>query len=157
VSGRKIKRRENGLPNAKTGPRPKNRMQVAGMVGQTEYVNLKMLVLARPSGGEGVWLTEGKFRLLRSGRCEKCGERLACDAHHRVLTAQGGPDVASNLAALCRQCHDWCHLHPDEARLGGWILRSGDDFRARAILVWDGSIVLLDDEAGYSFQKWPTK
>jgi hypothetical protein len=124
--------------------------------GDAAWWQLKAQVLARPSGGEGVRRRDGSFQLLRHGRCEKCGQREATDAHHRKAVSQGGPDTASNLAALCRECHDWCHQNPYDARLGGWIIRPNDDPEVRAILPWDGSVVLLDDDACYSFQKWPS-
>jgi 5-methylcytosine-specific restriction endonuclease McrA len=117
--------------------------------------DLKAQVLARPHGGQGHFRKDGTFRLERHGRCERCGKQDAVDAHHRVPVSAGGPDAASNLAALCRECHDWVHQHPSEARLGGWIVRRSEDIAVRAILPWDGSVVLLDDEANYSFQKWP--
>ena len=45
--------------------------------------------------------------------CEQCLEKglsvRAVDIHHKVHRSQGGGDEASNLIALCRQCHDEIH------------------------------------------------
>lgn len=40
--------------------------------------------------------------------CENCG-RIAVDIHHIVFRSQGGTDDASNLIALCRECHNLAH------------------------------------------------
>jgi 5-methylcytosine-specific restriction endonuclease McrA len=40
--------------------------------------------------------------------CHECGKR-AVDIHHVVHRSQGGSDEASNLRALCRECHDKIH------------------------------------------------
>jgi hypothetical protein len=138
-----------------TGPSPKPRVDIGGLAGASDWRDLKSVVLARPQGGEGVWRPGGKFKLIRPGRCERCGLRPATDCHHRKLTAQGGPDAASNLAAICRECHDWCHAHPKDAQLSGFILPPQGDPRVRALLLWDGSLVLIDDQGDYSFQGWP--
>ena len=117
----------------------KRKMNVAGLAPEQEYWRLKASVLARPP----------------NGRCERCGARPAVDAHHRKLVSQGGPDVASNLAALCRECHSWCHAYPLDARAGGWIVTAGTDWAKKALLLWDGSVVTLNDEGGYAFQGYP--
>jgi hypothetical protein len=155
--GRRIKRHETGPPSLKVNPRRKQKVDIDGLAREHDYWSLKALVLARPQGGDGSWRHDGAFRLTRAGLCEKCGRVRATDAHHRKPVAQGGPDVASNLAALCRTCHDWCHGHPAEAVLGGWIVRPHDDFRSKALLLWDGSIAMIDDDANYSFQQWPSR
>src|SRR5258707_62554 len=134
--GKPLRRRK---PMAQRPKRKKARVDIAGLETTPAYWKLKARVLARPL----------------NGRCERCGERKATDAHHRRLVSQGGPDLASNLAALCRQCHDWCHDHPTEARGGGWIVGAGVDWRTKALLLWDGSLVILDDDAGYAFQGYP--
>jgi hypothetical protein len=84
-------------------------------------------------------------------RCERCGQARTLDPHHRKLKSQGGADVASNLAAICRECHDWVHAHVETAVYQGWIVRSGADPAARAITRWDGRMVLLDDGGGYGW------
>jgi 5-methylcytosine-specific restriction endonuclease McrA len=103
---------------------------------QVSWAEMSAEVLKRPLGG----------------RCERCGKRQATDAHHRMSRAQGGPDTPSNLAAICRFCHDEVHEDPAAARPGGWIVPKGSDYRSRALILWDGTIATLDDQYGYSFQ-----
>lgn len=102
---------------------------------------VKRTVLLRPGRGSG-----------QPGPCEHCGRNVATDAHHRVLKGQGGPDVASNLAAVCRLCHDWLHENRIKAQLRGFILPSTADFRRRGMLLYDGLLVTLDDDGDYAFQ-----
>ncbi len=128
-------------PYPRAHVRKKDRVSIGGLETTTGWRQVKAMVLARPPGG----------------RCEACGQRKATDAHHRLLTAQGGPDVASNLAALCRNCHSWCHDHPHSAVARGLIVRPGpgEPWRNRAVLLWDDAIVTLDDDAGYGFVGFP--
>lgn len=157
MSTRKIKRKEGGLPWSKGQPAPKPKLNVGTLQPASDYAQLRILVMARPLGGSAIKLRSGQWKLERAGQCERCGLRQATDAHHRWLLSQGGPDRASNLCALCRECHDWCHKHPGAARLGGWILRPYDDPSTRALLLHDGSIATIDDDGNYSFQKWPDR
>ena len=85
-------------------------------------------------------------------RCERCGAHPAVHAHHRRLASQGGPDVTSNLAALCASCHRWCHEHPAQAAIAGWIIMSGAEPAAIPVTLWDGRLAWLNDEAGYDLQ-----
>ena len=63
-------------------------------------------------------------------RCEKCGdapwtppgEECLLDLHHKIRRSRQGTDRPYNLAALCRQCHDWVHEHPAAAGKEGWLL-----------------------------------
>lgn len=134
--------------------RRKPKVSIAGLAPLTDWKELTARVLARPHGGSG-HLRSGRFILDQPGLCERCGKTRASEAHHRKLVSEGGPDVASNLAALCRQCHSWCHTHPSAARKGGWIVTAWADWEVKALLLWDGSMVLLDDSACYSFIGWP--
>lgn len=46
------------------------------------------------------------------GQCVNCrasGPDVTLDVHHIVPRGQGGSDRLSNLALLCRQCHDAAH------------------------------------------------
>src|SRR6185437_322684 len=63
---------------------PKKKAPVRG--SRHDWQALRALVLARPlMGAPGT-----------AGPCERCGERLATDPHHRILRSEGGRDVASN-------------------------------------------------------------
>jgi HNH endonuclease len=119
-------------------------------LAETTWEAVAALVLQRP------W----------DGRCERCGKERPTDPHHRWLKAQGGLDVPSNLAALCRPCHDWCHQHPAEAAEGGWIVQAAPpvslipftagpyDFRGTPIRLHDGRVARLDDYYGYDVIDW---
>lgn len=64
------------------------------------------------------------------GCCDRCGRLLppaGFEAHHRKLRSRGGQDSAANLLALCPGCHAWCHNHPGEATLAGFIVPSYTD------------------------------
>lgn len=43
-----------------------------------------------------------------NGLCVMCG-RVASDVHHIVFRSQLGTSELSNLACLCRGCHDKAH------------------------------------------------
>ena len=76
-------------------------------------------------------------------------EGTPADPHHRWLKSQAGLDVPSNLAALGRGCHDWCHQHPAEAEAGGWIVQAPYDFRGTPVRLHNGLLVRLTDDYGY--------
>ena len=105
----------------------------------TEWAAMAALVMQRP------W----------DGRCERCGLRRPVDPHHRLMRSHGGPDVPSNLAALCRVCHDDVHGHPGLAYDQGWLVRSGGDFAAIPLTLHSGAVVVLEDDYGYRFLRWP--
>ncbi|MCI5836251.1 MAG: HNH endonuclease [Veillonellaceae bacterium] len=42
------------------------------------------------------------------GLCVMCG-RPGTDSHHIVFRSQGGKDELTNLATLCRYCHEQAH------------------------------------------------
>jgi hypothetical protein len=88
------------------------------------------------------------------GVCERCGLRPPTEAHHRWLRGQGGPDVPSNLASLCAECHKWCHAHPVAATEAGWIVQAPYDFRQVGLTLAGGMECLLDDLYGYEITGW---
>ena len=54
-------------------------------------------------------------------RCQRCGLSAATDAHEILSRARGGSTVdETNIALLCRGCHNWITTHPNEAELEGW-------------------------------------
>ncbi len=59
------------------------------------------------------WLALRKQVLVRDRyQCRVCGSREdQLDVYHVRLRSAGGRDVTSNLAALCRPCHNQIHLH----------------------------------------------
>lgn len=44
-------------------------------------------------------------------RCRACGQKHGLEVHHVVMRSLGGKDEASNLVALCRDCHASVHGH----------------------------------------------
>lgn len=44
-------------------------------------------------------------------RCRHCQSPFMVDAHHIKFRSAGGKDIPSNLAALCRPCHDEIHAY----------------------------------------------
>lgn len=47
--------------------------------------------------------------------CEICGAK-SVDIHHLIFKKMGGSkllDYIDNLIAVCRNCHDKCHNHPE--------------------------------------------
>ncbi len=44
----------------------------------------------------------------------------ACDIHHTAYRGINTLAQATWLAA-CRECHEWCHAHPKEARELGYL------------------------------------
>lgn len=89
--------------------------------------------------------------------CERCkkwaptGERHR-EIHHRKNRSQGGTGDAFNCVALCRKCHMWITVHPEESYANGWSVHGWEDpttvplidlFDNRWILEADGSRVNL--------------
>jgi len=93
-----------------------------------------------------------------AGRCEACGVRLehsGMDPHHRKLRSQGGLDTPDNLLAVCRRSHAAIHANPAMAYAQGRLLRSWQDPAATPVRLWDGRLVLLTPEGGYSVRTVP--
>lgn len=73
-------------------------------------------------------MTARQTVLARAGwRCERCLSLPIDHVHHRRPKGSGGTslewvDAPANLVALCRQCHEWAHAHPREARESGWLI-----------------------------------
>ena len=90
-----------------------------------------------------------------SGYCEKCGWPLGDNwaAHHRKLRKHGGPDTASNLLAVCHQCHnlgtDSIHLNPDFSYSLGYLVESWNHPKLVALALPDGTKRWLSDEGTY--------
>ena len=58
-----------------------------------------------------------------------CQIRVACkgdravDCHEMLPRSAGGSILdETNILAVCRRCHDYCHLHPRESKDKGWLI-----------------------------------
>lgn len=146
--------RPRGLPDPEDegeGSRKPRKLERRARMKRTPQRRRKL----RPDrlAGEAEFAAMRQACFERAGwRCERDGKRGPLQAHHRQLLSQGGPDALSNLASLCRDCHEWAHAHPRDAQLGGWIVPSWADPASRALLLWDGRMVLLGDDGGYSWE-----
>jgi len=54
-------------------------------------------------------------------RCWRCGDKTKCQKCHIVPDSLGGKDEASNLVALCADCHDEAPNVTDSAAMWLWI------------------------------------
>ena len=88
-------------------------------------------------------VTRDALRARSQGRCERCGQMAdRLDAHHRQQRSCGGQDVLSNLAHLCRRCHDRVHDMNDYEL--GWLVRSWDIPADVPVLMLTGLVRLCD-------------
>lgn len=56
--------------------------------------------------------------------CERCKNKKSEDIHHKAGRVGQWLCRYDHFAALCRECHDFCHQNPKEARRTGWIVDS---------------------------------
>lgn len=63
--------------------------------------------------------------LLERPNCERCKSARSQDIHEIKSRARGGSitDI-DNLAALCRNCHNWVTTNPKAAHEQGWLKHS---------------------------------
>jgi hypothetical protein len=78
----------------------------------------------------------------------------ATNYQHRRATAHGGPTTASNGIDVCGMgnvsgCHGYLHQNPTEAVAKGWTVKSGQSWQKRAVLLFDGFVILGDDGQRY--------
>lgn len=52
------------------------------------------------------------------GKCRCCGKRGG-EVHHLRYRSQGGDNDPSNLALLCKRCHEDIHAHLIDVTFGG--------------------------------------
>jgi hypothetical protein len=68
-----------------------------------------------------LYTTQRKAYLAEHSICEVCGRRDATDIHHKA--GRGGrTNDESTFTAVCRECHDWIHHHPADARAKGFLV-----------------------------------
>lgn len=65
---------------------------------------------------------EKKAYLALHPQCERCKSKKATDLHHKAGRVGQWLCRYEYFAALCRQCHDFLHQYPNEARKAGWII-----------------------------------
>lgn len=113
-----------------------------------------MLRSAKPRfTGPDFWTRE-LVRLRFFGRCCRCGNDGWTIQHRQPRGLGGTKDPAtnhpSNLLWVCgdgiQGCHGYMESHRTEAYEHGWLVRHGADPRTTPVLLWDGRMVLLDDE-----------
>lgn len=100
------------------------------------------------------------------GRCCRCGQVAqvgvgpSASVQHRTPRAMGGtsrPEInwPCNLVWVCGTGTTFCHGHMEsertEAYEAGWLVRHGVDPATRALLLWNGSRVLLDNDGGWTY------
>jgi len=74
----------------------------------------------RPELHRRRWQDLRAYVLRRDGHaCVSCGERVGLVVHHVVPARDGGLDIPTNLATLCRRCHGAAHTKRRERRAGG--------------------------------------
>lgn len=150
-------------------PRILNRL-AGGQLGrkQQKLTRLKKLgrahsskprVSPREPDGHGAWVALREQAYVRADyRCERCGKHRdqafggVLDGHHRKLRSRGGKDELSNIAVLCRVCHEWVHGHPGTATGLGYIVPSRAVPARRAMQLHDKSWVLLADDGTYAWR-----
>lgn len=83
------------LPNAQPRPRPRLLDKRAIKATQrSQWRELRVIVLKRDRH-----------------RCRACSSTHGLEVHHVVMRSLGGKDEASNLIALCADCHRSVHGH----------------------------------------------
>jgi hypothetical protein len=65
------------------------------------------------------FLTENPLCMVKVNGCG----HGATDVHHTYAGANRDAFylIQSTWKAVCRNCHDWIHAHPSEARTMGWL------------------------------------
>jgi 5-methylcytosine-specific restriction endonuclease McrA len=69
------------------------------------------------------------MRLLEDNPiCQRCWQQRSVDVHEIKSRARGGSITdESNLACLCRPCHDLITRHPAKAQEMGWSKHSWEE------------------------------
>lgn len=93
------------------------------------------------------------------GHCEMCAGKLNPDWwewSHRLAEGQGGPaDIRNGCALHPLSCHregpQSVHKAPEQAWQDGFIVRTGEDFRRRPVLIGRERWALLTADGGYDW------
>lgn len=98
--------------------------------------------------------TQARF----GGRCARCG-RDGATVHHRKPRGLGGSsdpaiNALANLLWVCGTgttgCHGWIEHNRADARAAGWLVPYTVDPLLIPVRLWDGRVVTLDNDGGWS-------
>jgi 5-methylcytosine-specific restriction endonuclease McrA len=113
-------------------------------------------IARRRPDGLAAWQALRELAYIRAGyRCERCGVHRdqafggVLDGHHRKLRSRGGKDELSNLAVLCRECHEWAHRNVLAATGLGYIVPSRADPAVRLMQLYGDRLTLLNETTEY--------
>lgn len=140
-------RRHTPLPPREAGLRGRRRRHVASNTPVERTSRAEWAALRQQ-----IWDRSG-------GYCEMCAAKLNPDwweFSHRLFVGQGGPDDIRNGCALHPlSCHregpQSVHKAPVQAWRDGFIVRSGEDFRARPVLIGGARWAVLTADGGYNW------
>lgn len=98
--------------------------------GKTFKLSAKARATAREKAAYSVWRRE---QLESRNRCEACPRvhhsgfvRRSVVLHHRRLVKQLGALISTmNTLAVCAECHDWIHAHPEVSKALALLVTEG--------------------------------
>ena len=87
----------------------------------TRHSSLKRRTRLRPistkrAKASRIYLTARSRFLGSHPVCQRCDGRRSTDIHHTAGRSGSNYQDQTTWLALCRQCHDWIHQHPSQAR-----------------------------------------
>jgi len=71
---------------------------------------------AKRTAAARIYAAKRKKFLAARPTCEVCKTRSSVDVHHTAGRAGENYCDEATFLAVCRQCHEWIHEHPSEAR-----------------------------------------
>lgn len=154
------------VPLART-PMPARLIPLPRRAGLTRHTRLRPVRRRHAATGRPVdRMTPAQWEALRGltwvrcgGFCEMCGARLNpnwWEWSHRLAEGQGGPaDIRNGCALHPLSCHregpQSVHKAPEQAWQTGLIVRTGEDFRRRPVLIGGQRWALLTEAGGYDW------
>jgi 5-methylcytosine-specific restriction protein A len=83
------------------------------------------------------------------GGCEKCGNAMAEQIHHRRPRASGGSrrsdtNSPANLLHICARCHAEIESHRNWGYVNGWLLQQHQDPTKVPVVLRHGTVLLTD-------------